>query len=166
LSRKKLWHPQRTKEILRLITVVYAQLHSRTLKHYDISKTKKKTVKKENHEVSNITKTHCKGSKAALNLMPLHCPPIHPPSTSSPFAASHCPRPHPPTLLYAQLEIASSCIRCKSYATNHTEVPVLPILVYIPPEEVAARAGEPRLTAALATDCHIPCLPATLVFTR
>lgn len=111
-------------------------------------------------------KIHYKGSKPALNLTPLHCPPTRPPSTSSPFTASHCPRPHPPTFLYAHLEIASCCIRCKSYTTNHAEITALPIAVYIPPEEMAARAGEPRLPAPLAIDCHISCLPAPLLFTR
>lgn len=84
--------------------------------------------------------------------MPPHHPPTHPPSKSSPFIASRCPRPHPPTFLYAHLEIASSCVRWKSYAADRTETPVLPVSVYVLPEEVAARTGEPCLTAALATD--------------
>lgn len=94
-------------------------------------------------------KIHYKGSKAALILTPLCCPSAHPPRTSSPFTASHCPRPHHPTFISATLEIAASCIRWKSFATNHAEVTVLPTLVCAPPEEVAARTGEPCLPAPL-----------------
>lgn len=101
-------------------------------------------------------KNHYKGSKAALILMPLHCPPTHSPSTRSPFTASHCPRPHPPTFLYASwnslLLHQIEKLHCKPQKSHS------PFLVHIPPEEAVAR------TKSLVQLQHLPSVAASLVF--
>lgn len=100
-------------------------------------------------------KNHYKGSKAALILMPLHCPPTHSPSTRSPFTASHCPRPHPPTFLYPSwnsLLHQIEKLHCKPQKSHS------PFLFYIPPEEAAAR------TKSLVQLQRLPSVAASLVF--
>lgn len=36
-KKKKLWHPERSEEILKQIAVLCTELHTTILKHYDIS---------------------------------------------------------------------------------------------------------------------------------
>lgn len=95
--------------------------------------------------------------------MLLHCPPTHPLSTWSPFAASHRPRPHPST--WSNPEIAFPRLRYNSHTINHTKVTLSYFSLHTSRSSSRESRG-PRPATALASDCHISRAPAPLLLTK